>query len=416
MKKYLWIIAVILMITASYAGYSSAPGTGYPASGGIANAPSVQQYPDNPQQYGQNVDSSYFYDRLSPYGDWTNLNPYGYVWTPRHMGYRWRPYSDGHWVWTEYGWTWIANEEWGDIPFHYGRWGWDEEIGWYWVPGPTWGPAWVTWRSSDQYMGWAPLQPGFEFSAGMNFTSSSMNIPIIFWVFIQGSQFQDQNLNSYALPFERNQTIVGLTSMHNNMYTRNGRIINEGIGVNDVRRITGRNVATYALQDAQQPGHTKIVGQKVQMFRPTIQLNKVAKPKVYLNSDQARTVLAPVKVFDPRGQQTVDAEAAAALKRQAEEKRLLAITQAQDIKTLQLKRDAEALKLRDASTKAKVTQDYAVKIADLKKNHTLETQQLTVRHQNDVVTVKKIAQVTKVAEAKKVTQTPPLKKKKTNQE
>ncbi len=141
----------------------------------------------------------------------SNLNPYGYVWIPRHMGYRWRPYSDGHWVWTDYGWTWIADQEWGDIPFHYGRWGWDNEIGWFWVPGTVWGPAWVTWRSNDQYMGWAPLPPGVEFSAGMNFNSLSIDIPLNFWVFIQGPHFQDRDLNPYVLPFERNQTIVNYT-------------------------------------------------------------------------------------------------------------------------------------------------------------------------------------------------------------
>jgi hypothetical protein len=139
MKKGFWIIPVILLITASCAGFYSSPEAGYPPSGGSYTDPGIQQYPGGPQQYGQNEDSSYFYDRLSPYGDWVDFNPYGYVWTPRHMGYRWRPYSDGHWVWTDYGWTWIADQEWGDIPFHYGRWGWDNDIGWFWVPGTVWG-------------------------------------------------------------------------------------------------------------------------------------------------------------------------------------------------------------------------------------------------------------------------------------
>ena len=69
------------------------------------------------------------------------MHPYGYVWTPRHMGYQWRPYSNGHWVMTDFGWTWVAYEPWGAIPFHYGRWGYDDYLGWYWVPGTTWGPA-----------------------------------------------------------------------------------------------------------------------------------------------------------------------------------------------------------------------------------------------------------------------------------
>jgi hypothetical protein len=416
MKKGLWMIAVIFLITAGYAAYPSSLVVGTIPSGGRTFDPAVQQYPGspqqypgNPQQYGQE-DTSYFYNRLAPYGNWIYFNPYGYVWIPRQMGYRWRPYTDGHWVYTDYGWTWIANEEWGDITFHYGRWGWDNEIGWYWVPGTTWGPAWVSWRSNDQYMGWAPLQPGFEFSLGMNFRSSSMNIPINVWVFIQGPHFQDQDINSYVLPFERNQTIVNYSTMRNNMYTRDNRIINEGFGIDEVRRITGRNVSSYTLRSARQPGRTQIVGQEVQIFRPAIRLNNAAKPKVYLNTDQARRELAPVKVFDPRGQQNIDAEAAFALKRQNEEKRLLEISQTQEIKSMQIRRDQEAQTFRDAGEKARVTREYETKIADLKKNHTVEMQQLNVRHQNDVVTVKRVAQI------KQVKQAPPDKKKKDNKD
>jgi len=411
MKKGLWIIPVILLITATCAGYLSSPEVGYPPNGGSAMDPNVQQYSPSARQYGRNEDTSYFYDRLSPYGNWVDLNPYGYVWTPRHMGYRWRPYSDGHWVWTDYGWTWIANEEWGDVPFHYGRWGWDNEIGWFWVPDTMWGPAWVTWRSNDQYMGWAPFPPGVEFRVGMNFNSLSIDIPFNFWIFIQGSHFQDRNLNPYVLPYERNRTIVNYTSMHNNIYTRNDRIINEGIGQDEVRRITGRDVPRYALQDAQQPGRTRVVGQEVQIFRPAIRQNEAAKPKAYLNRDQARQELAPAKVFEPRTQQTIKTEAAAVQRRQAEEKTLLKKTQAQELKDMQNKRAAEQAKIRDTAEKAKIQQGYQTKAAELQKQHQAEKQQLTERHKQDTEQVKKVAQP-----AKKEKQAPPDKKKKINQE
>ncbi len=409
MKKWLWLIAVILVVTAAYAG----PGIQQYPNNPQQYPNNPQQYPNNPQQYpynpqqdpygqqqyGPNADISYFYGMLAPYGEWIQLNPYGFVWVPRHMGYRWRPYSNGHWVYTDYGWTWMSYEPWGDIVFHYGRWGWDNEIGWFWMPDSTWGPAWVTWRSSDQYMGWAPLQPGFNFSLGMNFNSNSLNIPISFWIFVQASQFLDQNLYPYVLPYERNQTIMGYTTMHNNLYTRNNRIINDGIGVNDVRRITRRNFNTYTLRDIQRPGAARIVGQEVQMFRPNVRLNKAARPKIFLNRDQAVRDLAPVKVFEPRGQQNIDAEAVAVEKRQIEEKKLLEMSHQQEINNLQLKRDEEAKKLRDANLKAKIQKDYEAKIADLKKSHAVETQQLTARHQND------IQQVEKVKKGKKVTET-----------
>ncbi|MGD0782908.1 MAG: DUF6600 domain-containing protein, partial [Candidatus Aminicenantales bacterium] len=304
------------------------------------------------------------------------------------------PYSDGHWVWTDYGWTWIANEEWGDIPFHYGRWGWDDDLGWFWVPGTVWGPAWVSWRSNDEYMGWAPFPPGVEFRAGMNFDSLSINIPLNFWVFIQGPHFQDRDLNGYILPFERNQMIVSYTSLRNNIYVRNNRIMNEGFGVDEVRRITGRTVPLYRLQDVQQPGHTKIVGQQVQIFRPSIKLNTAAKPRDLMNATQARQDLSTAKVFEPRGQKTITTDTAAVQRRHIQEKNLLETSQAQDIKTMQLKRDAEVRRVNDAAAKAKVNKDYEAKITQLKNNHAVETQQLTVRHKNDIAQIKKVTAVT----------------------
>ena len=148
----------------------------------------------------------------------------------------------------------------------------------------------------------------------------------------------------------------------------------------------------------------KIVGQQVQVFRPAILPNASAKPKSFLNAPQARQALAPAKVFDPRGQQNLAAEAAAVEKRQLQEKTLLATTQAQEIKTMQLKRDTETKQVSDAAARAKVTKDYQIKISDLQKNHVVETQQLTARHQNDV------------AQVKRITQAPPDKKKKIDQE
>ena len=395
MKRVLWIIPLVLVIATSCAGYGSSPGVGYPPGAGGAVYQGDQQYPSGPQRYGQDEDMSYFYDRLSPYGSWIEYNPYGYVWVPRHMGYNWRPYSEGHWVWTDYGWTWISDEEWGDIPFHYGRWGMDNDIGWYWVPGMEWGPAWVTWRSNDQYMGWAPLPPGSHFGAGINFNSQAFNIPFNFWIFIQGSHFQDRDINRYVLPYERNRTIVNYTTIHNNIYIQNDRIINEGITPDQVRRMTGRDVPRYAVQNAPQPGRARIVGQEVQIFRPAIRQNEAARPKAYLNTDQARRELPPARVFEPRPQQPVREQVSAVQKRQAEEKALLEKTQAQELKDMQNKRAAEQAQVRDAAARAKVQQDYQAKTAELQKQHQAEKQQLTQRHKQDTAQVKKVAKTEK---------------------
>jgi hypothetical protein len=403
MKNGLWIITLVLLLAVGCAAYSSSPEIGYPPGTGVPNVGSPQGYG---QGYGPDMDMDYMYSYLSPYGNWVNMDPYGYVWIPRHMGYQWRPYSNGHWVMTDDGWTWVPNEEWGFIPFHYGRWGYDDGFGWYWVPGTVWGPAWVSWRWSDQYAGWAPLPPGVEFRVGMGFASLSFNVPSRFWVFIQAPHFLDRDLYRYTLPYERNVTIVNFTSIHNNISYRNNRIFNEGIGTDVVQRLTRQQVPRYKIQDVRQPGAARITGNEVQIYRPAFRPNASARPQAVLNRDQARQELAPAKVFEPRPQVPVRTQESAVQKRQAEEKTLLQKTQAEELKNMQRQRAADQAKIRDTAQKAKIQQDYQAKTAELQKQHQVEKQQLTERHKQDTAQVKRAAQP-----AKQEKQAPPKKRK-----
>jgi hypothetical protein len=404
MKNGLWIIALVLVMAAGCAAYGPSPGSGYPPDAGGSYSGGQQGYG---QEYGADMDMDYMYNYLAPHGNWVNMEPYGYVWTPRHMGYRWRPYSQGHWVMTDYGWTWIANEPWGSIPFHYGRWGYDEDFGWFWVPGTVWGPAWVSWRWSDQYAGWAPLPPGVEFRAGMGFASLSFQIPSRFWIFLQAPHFLDRDIYRYTLPYERNVTIINITTIHNNIYVRDNRIFNEGMGIDNVRRVTRQQVPRYKIQDVRKPGPARVVGNDLQVYRPVFRANATAKPKAILNRDEARRELAPAKVFEPRQQLPVSAQQSAVQKRQAEEKALLQRTQAQEVKDIQSKRVAEQARVRDTAEKAKIQKDYQAKTAELQKQHQSEKQQLTERHNKDTEQVKQAPQP-----AKKDKQAPPVKKKK----
>jgi FecR protein len=93
---------------------------------------------------------------LESNGAWRHEASVGYVWQP-YVEAGWAPYTRGRWSWTSYGWTWIPGERWGWAPFHYGRWGQSASFGWYWIPGRSWGPAWVSWASGGDYVGWCPL-------------------------------------------------------------------------------------------------------------------------------------------------------------------------------------------------------------------------------------------------------------------
>src|SRR5438093_3297573 len=53
-----------------------------------------------------------FYNALEPHGEWLEVSDYGYVWHPNGVGRDWRPYTEGHWVFTDAGWTFVSDEPW----------------------------------------------------------------------------------------------------------------------------------------------------------------------------------------------------------------------------------------------------------------------------------------------------------------
>ena len=122
--------------------------------------------PMNQARADDDVSFDVFYNSLGDQGDWYNTQEYGYVWQPSiaYQNDKWRPYSDGYWAQTDDGWTWVSYENFGWATYHYGRWTNLEDTGWVWVPGYEWGPSWVSWRTNDDYVGWAPLPPKRESS------------------------------------------------------------------------------------------------------------------------------------------------------------------------------------------------------------------------------------------------------------
>jgi hypothetical protein len=156
-----------------------------------------------------------FYDQLAPYGQWINYPNYGYVFIPS-AGPGFVPYSTaGHWAYADqYGWMWASDYPWGWATFHYGRWNYDYNYGWFWVPDLQWGPAWVAWRNSDQYYGWAPLPSGVDLSIGFN---SGFGIPADHWCFVPNQYISDPFISRYYMSRGNNDLFLRNTVMINRM-------------------------------------------------------------------------------------------------------------------------------------------------------------------------------------------------------
>ena len=246
----------------------------------------IQPQPE-PQRHGQGQqvsesnqeDYNVFYTRLSSdEGNWIEAGNYGYCYRPR-VSDDWRPYRDGHWVWTDRGWYWDSNERFAWATYHYGRWVRIGGTGWCWVPGHQWAPAWVSWRESDQNVGWAPLPPEADVSVHVGISSwsdSYYDVGPAAYSFISYSHWNEPSYARYIEPPERNVQIITETKNVTNIVTNNNVINNFGPPVQTVAAKSNQNIqqVKLALNPATDPkAH---YGQTLQGN----QLNVVAPPAV----------------------------------------------------------------------------------------------------------------------------------------
>jgi hypothetical protein len=239
---------------------------------------------------GGSVDESVFYGELSPYGRWLQRGSYGWVWEPTRVAVGWRPYTQGHWVNTDYGWTWISEEPWGWATYHYGRWTLDPQYGWLWVPGTQWGPAWVSFQQGGGYIGWAPLPPAVSFSASIGIRiggfSLSAAIDPYAYSFVPERSFLQERVAEEILPPARNVTFVRNTTNITNITMINNRVVNQGVPVQRIEQVTGQRVRRYQLDETRNPAQGRIAqvqGDRVSIFRPGTTL---AQPRASVTPQQ----------------------------------------------------------------------------------------------------------------------------------
>src|SRR5437588_694613 len=229
---------------------------------------------------------STFYAKLEPHGAWLETADYGYVWQPREAesSRSWRPYTNGRWVYTDAGWTWISEEPFGWATYHYGRWTRLRGIGWVWVPGQQWAPAWVSWRKSNDYVGWAPLPPEARFDqrTGIhNWSDNYYEIGPDQYCFVATREFGAQRAESTILPPERNVAIVNQTTNVTNITYNNTTIVNEGPNYDEVRAQSRESMQRFRLE------RNASVDLNVEAPRPLVQGETVIVAAPVISAPQA---------------------------------------------------------------------------------------------------------------------------------
>ena len=232
------------------------------------------------------VSVDFFYNNLSG-GSWIEVSDYGYCWQPSVAisNTTWRPYSDGYWAYTDLGWTWVSYEDFGWATYHYGRWARLSDYGWVWVPGRDadleWGPAWVSWRTGGQYIGWAPLPPEtVTVVEGRPLTGHidvEFNIGPAYYNFVDVRYIGEPVLRERIYAPTQNVTYIQQTVNVTNITYQNNTVYNYGPDINVVNRTAARPIQRLRLERqqnvdvtaaARSGGLTKVQGDRLVVAAP----------------------------------------------------------------------------------------------------------------------------------------------------
>jgi hypothetical protein len=253
------------------------------------------------------VSVNFFYDNLSG-GNWYEMADYGYVWQPdAATNSDWRPYTDGYWAYTDVGWTWVSYEDFGWATYHYGRWIRLEDYGWCWVPGYEWGPAWVSWRTGGDYIGWAPLPPAgprgeivYESRPIGGHVDVDFGIGPAYYNFIDIRYIGEPVLIGHYHPYTQNVVYINNTVNVTNITYNNSIVYNYGPDYAVLSRYSTRPIQRLKLErtnldplQAVKGGNiTKVQGDKLVLAAPL----KVQKPATQVAPKAIKAKIAQPKI------------------------------------------------------------------------------------------------------------------------
>jgi hypothetical protein len=239
-----------------------------------------------PRVISADVSVEFFYNNLSG-GSWIEAGDYGYCWQPdvAVSDSSWRPYADGYWAYTDLGWTWVSYEDFGWATYHYGRWARFSDYGWVWVPGRDadleWGPAWVSWRTGGEYVGWAPLPPEtigvVEIRPLTGHLDVEFNIGPEYYNFVDVRYIGEPVLRERIVAPTQNITYIQQTVNVTNITYRNTTVYNYGPDIDVINRASSRPIQRLRLDREQNVdvtaavrtgGLTKVQGDRLVVSAP----------------------------------------------------------------------------------------------------------------------------------------------------
>jgi hypothetical protein len=233
------------------------------ATTGVPGVPGTGPQAVQAQQV--NISFNVFFTQLQPFGIWVAHPEYNFVWCPLGVAQGWRPYTNGRWIFTsEFGWFFQSEEPFAWATYHYGRWFSDARLGWCWVPGTQWAPAWVTWRSSGDTIGWAPLpptRPGFVVTVEVNVT-----VPDTIWIFVPVVRFTQPDLRVVVIFADQDPSLITQTEILGPVVIQNNIVINNVIDINFVQENTDEEIPIFDVEEASEPTAPSVDGTTLDIY------------------------------------------------------------------------------------------------------------------------------------------------------
>jgi hypothetical protein len=197
------------------------------------------------------------------------------------------------------------------------------------------------------------------------------------------------SLERWILPYERNTTIINYTHIDINIHVRDNRVINDGVGIDHVRRLTNQPIERHQLQDARRAGEERVDARDAVVYRPELRKSESYRPKDVLDRDQAADRIDRDEAsgrFVRRGPQGAEVSI-----RQAhdQERRNLEQDQRTEVKDIRRRADAAKVTARTAGEKQKIETEAKTRVAETQKRQEAEKAQLAQRHKEEEDKIKK---------------------------
>ena len=180
---------------------------------------------------------------------------------------------------------------------------------------------------------------------------------------------------------------------------RGDRIINRGVDIDYVRRMTKQTISRHELAPADRPGRSRVNEGRVEIYNPIIRHNESARPKKIVEREEVQGRITRTTIREPIEQ----AEAQEKQLKDAQKQEIIHLEDSQEKELQQVlrKKQQEESTVKDPTEKQKIKKEYDQKVTKIKQSHEKEKTEIKKRHKKEEEQTKKVKKKIKKSEIKK---------------